>query len=251
MRKKIVAGNWKMNLTGEEYRALCKELNEISLFNALDVFVFPPMLYIADCLKKLSTIHVGAQNAYFEDKGAFTGEVSMMQLKSFGVSNVLIGHSERRMYFHENNQLLKQKVDAALKNQIQAFFCCGEPLEVRENGNYFAFVKQQLEESVFHLEAYQFKKLVLAYEPIWAIGTGKTATTEQAEEMHAEIRKWVAERYSQELANEISILYGGSCNPSNAKALFACPNVDGGLIGGASLKAEDFSVLVSKETWTI
>lgn len=251
MRKKIVAGNWKMNLSSTEATNLCKELNEISIANQVEVFVFPPMLYVNDCMKKLSTIQVGAQNAFHVDAGAYTGEVSMKQLSEFGLAAVLIGHSERRMFFHEDNQLLKQKVDAALNHQLKPFFCCGEPLEIREKEKHFEFVKQQLDESVFHLEAHNFSKLVLAYEPIWAIGTGKTASTQQAEEMHAAIRLWVAERYSEQVAVELTILYGGSCNPSNAKALFACNNVDGGLIGGASLKAEDFSILVSNDVWTI
>lgn len=251
MRKKIVAGNWKMNLTWSEAMTLCKELNEISKSDKVETYLFPPMLYIPDCIKKTSNFKIGAQNGYYIDNGAFTGEVSMMQLKSYGVEAVLIGHSERRIYFHEDNLLLKNKVEAALSNQLIPFFCFGEPLEIREKEQHFHFVKQQLEESIFHLEAHQFKKLVLAYEPIWAIGTGKTASTEQAEEMHAAIRLWISERYSEELANEITILYGGSCNPSNAKALFACPNVDGGLIGGASLKADDFEVLVSENVWTI
>lgn len=251
MRQKIVAGNWKMNLTHKEAMALCEEVDHMTIGSGIQVVIFPPSLFLSDCLSRANQVLVGAQNAYFKDSGAYTGEVSMMQVSDLGAKAVLIGHSERRMYFNETNDVLRQKVDAALAHQLIPYFCCGEPLEVREDGSYFSFVKKQLEDSIFHLTAEQFKQLVIAYEPIWAIGTGKTASAEQAEEMHAAIRSWIAERYSSEVAALVSILYGGSCNPGNAKSLFACPNVDGGLIGGAALKASDFSVLVAEETWTI
>lgn len=251
MRKKIVAGNWKMNLTQKDSLVLCQNVNQIANISDVQIVIFPPMLYVQDCLRNAEHIQVGAQNGFHKDMGAFTGEVSMLQLKDAGVSAVLVGHSERREFFGETNALLKLKVDAALTHQLTPFFCCGEPLEERENGTYFLFVKKQLEESIFHLSADEFAKIVIAYEPIWAIGTGKTASSEQAEEMHAAIRSWIEKQYGESIAQSISILYGGSCNPSNAKSLFACPNVDGGLIGGASLKVEDFSVLVAKETWTI
>lgn len=251
MRSKIVAGNWKMNLSQTEAKELCKEVNNMNIGSEIEVYIFPPMLYVTDCKALSTTVKVGAQNAYAKDNGAFTGEVSMWQLKEAGIEAVLIGHSERRACFQEDNALLKQKLDAALSHGIKPFFCCGEPLEIRQNGTFLSYVKNQLEESVFHLSAADFQKIVLAYEPIWAIGTGQTASTAQAEEMHAAIRSWVEEKYGNELAGNSSILYGGSCNPSNAQALFACENVDGGLIGGASLKAADFSVLVAEETWTI
>lgn len=251
MRSKIVAGNWKMNLSQAEAKELCKEVNNMNIGSGIEVYIFPPMLYASDCKAISTSVKVGAQNAYSKDHGAFTGEVSMWQLKEAGIDAVLIGHSERREYFQEDNALLKQKLDSALVHGIKPFFCCGEPLEIRQIDTFLSYVKNQLEESVFHLAASEFEKVVLAYEPIWAIGTGQTASTEQAEEMHAAIRSWVEEKYGNEIAKNTSILYGGSCNPSNAQALFACENVDGGLIGGASLKGADFSVLVAEETWTI
>ena len=174
----------------------------------------------------------------------------MQQVADMGIDAVLIGHSERRQYFNETNEFLRQKVEAALKHNLRAFFCCGEPLEVRQANNHLAFVKKQLTESLFHVSPEDFVKTVIAYEPIWAIGTGLTASTEQAEEMHAAIRSWIAEAYGATIAENYSILYGGSCNPSNASALFACPNVDGGLIGGAALKLSDFKILVADTTWT-
>jgi triosephosphate isomerase (TIM) len=251
MRSKIVAGNWKMNLSQTEAKQLCKEVNNMNIGSGVEVYIFPPMLYVSDCKSLSTTVKVGAQNAYQKDSGAFTGEVSMWQLKEAGIDSVLIGHSERREYFKEDNAFLKQKLNAALSHGIKPFFCCGEPLDIRQDGSFLSYVKNQLEESVFHLSASDFEKVVLAYEPVWAIGTGQTASTEQAEEMHAAIRSWVEEKYGNTIAENTSILYGGSCNPSNAQALFACENVDGGLIGGASLKAADFSVLVAEETWTI
>jgi triosephosphate isomerase len=250
-RKRIVAGNWKMNLTYQEAIDLAKSVNELSTNAAAEIYIFPSALYLDACKRVATTIQLGAQNAYFKNAGAFTGEVSMTQLTSLGVNAVLIGHSERRELFHETDELLKEKLDAALQSGLVPFFCCGEPLEIRESGNYLTYVKAQFEASVFHLNEQQIQQVVFAYEPIWAIGTGKTATSEQAEEMHAAIRSWLSARYSEEIAASISILYGGSCNPSNAKSLFACPNVDGGLIGGAALKIEDFKQLVAKETWTI
>lgn len=250
MRKKIVAGNWKMNLTYADAKLLAAQVDQLTDV-AAEIYLFPSSIY-ADVVKQTApNKSIGVQNAYPKDSGAYTGEISMAQIKVMGLQAVLIGHSERREYFNESNAFLKEKVDAALANDLIPFFCCGEPLAIRENGSFLDFVKQQLEESVFHLSADEFAKVVIAYEPIWAIGTGKTASVEQAEEMHAAIRSWIANRYSTELAAEISILYGGSCNPSNAKALFACPNVDGGLIGGAALKIEDFKILVARDTWTI
>lgn len=251
MRSKIVAGNWKMNLSQAQAQELCREVNNMNIGSGIEVYIFPPMLYVNECQMHATHVKVGAQNAYPKDSGAYTGEVSMWQLQEAGVTAVLIGHSERREYFRESNAFLKEKLDAALAHGIKPFFCCGEPLEIRENGTFLEYVKQQLEESVFHLDGAAFKQVVIAYEPIWAIGTGKTASAEQAEEMHAAIRSWVEEQYGKEMAENTSILYGGSCNPGNAQSLFACENVDGGLIGGASLKASEFAVLVAEETWTI
>ena len=240
-----------MNLSQTEAKQLCKEVNNMNIGSGIEVYIFPPMLYVSDCKSLSATVKVGAQNAYPKDRGAFTGEVSMWQLKEAGIDAVLIGHSERREYFKEDNAFLKEKLNAARSHGITPFFSSGAPMDIRQDGSFLSYVKNQLEESVFHLSASDFEKVVLAYEPIWAIGTGQTASTEQAEEMHAAIRSWVEEKYGNTIAENTSILYGGSCNPSNAQALFACENVDGGLIGGASLKAADFSVLVAEETWTI
>jgi triosephosphate isomerase len=241
MRKKIVAGNWKMNLLPVEAQILYREIiDKKSDDSSVELMVFPPSLYISDLLKMNAEVSVGAQNFFPEEKGAFTGEISVAQVRALGVKQVLIGHSERRMYFQENGQLLKRKVDAALKFDLTPIFCCGEPLEIREKNGQGDYVLRQLEESLFHLNAEDLKKCVIAYEPVWAIGTGKTASIEQAEEMHASIRRWINEKYDIATAEAISILYGGSCNASNAKELFACPNVDGGLIGGASLDADSF-----------
>ncbi len=237
-----------MNLSLPEAKALYSAVQQIS--TPIDVVVFPPACYVSDLVAN-GTLAVGAQNGYPKPSGAFTGEVSIKQWADLSVKALLIGHSERRMYFGESNSFLKDKVDNALELGITPFFCCGEALETREAGKHLEFVKQQLQESLFHLSAAQIIKTVIAYEPIWAIGTGLTATVEQAEELHAAIRSWLTEVYGNEIAQQISILYGGSCNPSNAEALFACPNVDGGLIGGAALKIEDFAVLIDPKTWNI
>jgi len=252
MRKKIVAGNWKMNLDVGEAQELFKAIIALEPAEGVHVTVFPPAVYLDRFLTGFPSVtRVGAQNAHFETKGAYTGEISMQQLRSIGVHAVLIGHSERRMLFGEDHAMLKSKVDAALANGIQPFFCCGEPLDVREAGEHAAFVRKQLDESLFHLSPEAFEKVVIAYEPVWAIGTGLTATADQAEAMHAAIRSWISEVYGEALASTTTIIYGGSCNPSNAAALFACANVDGGLIGGASLNSADFATLVAPKTWTI
>lgn len=251
MRKKIVAANWKMNLSAAEALDLYKGFSHAECAKGVEVVVFPPFLFIDRLVTGYpSAIRIGGQNGFHVPKGAFTGEISMQQLRETGASAVLIGHSERRMFFHEDNAMLKLKVDAALLNQLQPFFCCGEPKEVRESNDHLKYVHSQLEASLFHLEPEQFVQTVIAYEPIWAIGTGLTASVEQAEEMHAAIRSWIDARYGSEIAENYSILYGGSCNPSNAAALFACPNVDGGLIGGASLKHADFETLIAASAWT-
>ena len=244
MRKNIVAGNWKMNLSENEAVELAKEVAEIKVENA-QVIIFPPAIFIPSITKLGLNLLVGAQNFYPKDKGAFTGEISITQLKDAGVSHVLVGHSERRTILKEDNEFLKEKVNVALEHGIHVVFCCGEELAIREKGTENEFVKNQLVESIFHLNADQLKNVTIAYEPIWAIGTGLTASKEQAEAMHLFLRETIASQYSQEVANGISILYGGSCNPSNANELFACPNVDGGLIGGAALKSADFSSIAS------
>lgn len=244
MRKKIVAGNWKMNKTQEEGLKLTSEIvnmikDEVSS-DALAV-ICPPLVSVYSVGKLLegSKIALGAQNCYSKESGAYTGEVSAAMLKSVGVKYVIIGHSERREYFGETNQQLAEKVNLALKNELNPIFCCGESLNQREKGIHIDFVNTQLTESLFHLSESDFSKVVIAYEPIWAIGTGVTASTEQAQEMHEKIRTHLASKYGK-AAEATSILYGGSCKPDNAKELFACKDVDGGLIGGASLKSRDF-----------
>ena len=242
MRKKIVAGNWKMNLVASEANSLFDSISE-NLTDELipTIMVFPPSLFVSQLIQKGDAkIEIGVQNFYPKDKGAFTGEISVVQVQDLGLTQVLVGHSERRAYFNESASFLKDKVDAALAYNLGVVFCCGEPLEIREANNELSYVKSQLEESLFHLNETEIQKCIIAYEPVWAIGTGKTASIQQAEDMHKEIRKWLAERYSKELSESISILYGGSCNAENAKELFSCPNVDGGLIGGAALDSSTF-----------
>jgi triosephosphate isomerase len=246
MAQKIVAGNWKMNLQFEEGKALVNNILKGNRPSDVNVMVFPTSLYVQSLSQEAKKeITVGVQNFNANEKGAFTGEMSISQVESVGVSIGLIGHSERRAIFNETDADLKLKVDAAIEKGFNFIFCCGEPLEVREAGNEYSFVKAQLEASLFHLSSDELKNGIIAYEPVWAIGTGKTATSQQAEEMHAEIRSWITEKYSAEIANSVSILYGGSCNNKNAKELFACPNVDGGLIGGAALKAESFLEIIN------
>lgn len=241
MRKKIVAGNWKMNLLSIEAFNLTQGIIEGSTeIKGVELLIFPPSLYTQSISLNKGTLSIGIQNFYPVECGAFTGEISVTQIKDCGATHALIGHSERRAIFGENAQLLKQKVDAAIQYEVIAVFCCGEPLKIREAGTELSYVKQQLIDSLFHLSAEEIQKCIIAYEPVWAIGTGKTASVEQAEEMHKSIRGWIAEQYSDVVAENISILYGGSCNASNAQELFACPNVDGGLIGGASLHADSF-----------
>lgn len=244
MRKRIVAGNWKMNLDWSEAKALADSIKELEI-DQIEVIIFPSSLYLtALALENDSNIKIGAQNAYPKPSGAYTGEQSFSQLKAIGVTHVLIGHSERREYFAESNAFLKEKVDACLELGLTPIFCCGEALAIRENKDEKSFVTNQIKESLFHLSAEEFSKCVLAYEPIWAIGTGLTASSEQAEEMHLCIREFIADKYGNQVAESISILYGGSCNEKNAKELFACENVDGGLIGGAALKSASFSQII-------
>lgn len=245
MRNKIVAGNWKMNLSLDEGKTLINGI-EADVNPSTEVYVFTPSIYLHPLLEstKGTSIIVGAQNGYPEKNGAFTGEVSMYQLKELGVNSVLIGHSERRSIFNETSEFIKRKVDAAIAADLKVFFCCGETLEQRTEDAHFDIIKKQLKQSLLHLKTDDFRKIVLAYEPVWAIGTGKTASTDDAEAMHKHIRSIISQEYGSELANEVRILYGGSCKPSNAMDLFSEKNIDGGLIGGASLKASDFNEII-------
>lgn len=248
MRKKIVAGNWKMNTTLAEGVGLAKDVNEAlkNFTPKCDVVIAVPFTHLAPVADAIdsSKLGLGAENCADHKSGAYTGEVSAAMVASTGATYVILGHSERRQYYGETSAILKEKVGLALANGLTPIFCIGEVLEQRENGTYLDVVKTQIEEALFELSAEDFSKLILAYEPVWAIGTGKTATDDQAEEMHAHIRGVIAAKYGEEIAENTSILYGGSCKPSNAQALFAKPNVDGGLIGGASLDAESFMGIV-------
>lgn len=249
MRKQIAAANWKMNLTKEQANELLEEITQkkISLSeNQEAVFgvPFPYLLLAKDKVKDKQGFFIAAQNCYTKETGAFTGEVSAPMLSSCNIEYVIIGHSERREYFNEDNKMLSQKVDVCLKNNLKPIFCCGESLEIRESEKQNEFVENQLKESLFHLESSAIQNFVIAYEPIWAIGTGKTASAEQAQEMHAHIRSIVASKYGKEIAQTISILYGGSVKASNAKEIFGKPDVDGGLVGGASLNASEFAEII-------
>lgn len=245
MRKKIVAGNWKMNLDAGKSAALFLALKQMPKYD-VDVIIFPPAIYLQEFSRTSNgVIQLGIQNVYPKEAGAFTGEISVTQAKNCGAKFVLVGHSERRAIFGESHSFLKEKVDACLAHELTPVFCCGEPIEVREAENQLAYVKKQLEESLFHLTKEELLKTIIAYEPVWAIGTGLTATSEQAEAMHKSIRGWISSIYGTDVAEKISILYGGSCNASNAKELFSCPNVDGGLIGGASLERQSFEDIMN------
>ena len=245
MRKNIVAGNWKMNTTVAEGVQLAKEVNEaVAAAGELkcDVVIGVPFTHLTAVKDVIDIEKVGlsAENCANKEKGAYTGEVSAAMVASTGANYVILGHSERREYYNETPEILKEKVDLALANGLKIIFCCGESLELRNAGTYEEFIKAELKDSLFHLSAEEFANIVIAYEPIWAIGTGVTATSDQAEEVHAFIRSFLAEKYGETVANDTTILYGGSCKPTNAPELFAKPNIDGGLIGGASLKAADF-----------
>ncbi|MCF6348353.1 MAG: triose-phosphate isomerase [Flavobacteriaceae bacterium] len=249
MRKKIVAGNWKMNNAKVESKTLVKDIKEsvkgLELKNTR-VVIAPTFVFLQRTAKKVkkSAIEVAAQNMHQAESGAFTGEISAGMLKSIGVNLVILGHSERREYFGETDELLVQKVDTALKHELEIIFCFGEVLEDRKSNNHFNIVENQIKKALFHLNSEDWKHIVLAYEPVWAIGTGETATPEQAQEMHAFVRELVAERYLSDVAEEVSILYGGSVKPANAQEIFSKEDVDGGLIGGAALKAEDFVQII-------
>lgn len=234
-----------MNLLQPAAVALVNALQKFNAAKSVELYIFPPSLYIAQLHEIKGTVSLGAQNFYPADAGAFTGEIALPQVLSCGATSVLIGHSERRMLFQESPEFLKQKVDAAIQHGVEVFFCCGEPLAIREAGTQLDYVKNQLIESLFHLPKEALLTTVIAYEPIWAIGTGKTATSAQAGAMHAAIRSWIGEYYSTEIAQQIPILYGGSCNETNAQELFSDPNIDGGLIGGAALNAESFLTIAT------
>ena len=250
MRRKIVAGNWKMNKTFDEAGILTSEVmgmvaDEVK-GNVRVVFCvpFPYLLSVKNQIGSNTRIAIGAQNCSEHEAGAYTGEVSAAMLRSIGIPYVILGHSERRQYFGEDGKLLAKKVDIALKYGLTPIFCCGEPLDVREKNEHENLVKQQVEEALLHLDAASLEKVVIAYEPVWAIGTGKTASAQQAQDMHAIIRKKLASKYDQTVAEKISILYGGSVNAANAEELFACADVDGGLVGGASLKSREFTEII-------
>ena len=244
MRKNIVAGNWKMNLNRTEGIALVEDvLAKLPADNNTHVILAPSFLYlhkVAKMCANTSKLVAAAQDCSANDKGAFTGEISANMIASCKAKYVILGHSERRANFKEKNELLKTKVGQAFTNDLKVIFCCGESLEQRESSVHFDWIKAQISESLFHLSAQEFENIVIAYEPIWAIGTGVTASTNQAQEIHSFIRNLLTEKYGNDLAESISILYGGSCKPSNAKELFASKDIDGGLIGGASLNADDF-----------
>jgi triosephosphate isomerase len=248
MRKNIVAGNWKMNTTLPEGLALANGLNEAlkGKKTNCDVVIGTPFTHLASIVSAIDTnrIAVAAENCADKEKGAYTGEVSAAMIASTGATYVILGHSERRAYYHETAEILKEKVKLALTNNLTPIFCIGEVLEERDAGKHFDVVDKQIEQSLFDLSVSDFGKLVIAYEPVWAIGTGKTATAAQAQEIHAHIRRTIAQKYGEAVANETSILYGGSCNADNAKELFANPDVDGGLIGGASLGVEKFMPII-------
>ena len=250
MRKKIVAGNWKCNTTVSEGVALAKQVNDLVIERgAKDVVVvlgtpFTHLNSVAAVVDQ-NRVCVSAQNCAAEPKGAFTGEVSVSMIQSTGATYVILGHSERREYYHETSEILNKKVALTLAQGLTPIYCCGEALAIREAGTENAFVQNQLNETIFNLSPEGFKKIVIAYEPIWAIGTGRTASSQQAQDMLAFIRQLIAEKYNQTIADECSILYGGSCSPANAKELFGQPDIDGGLIGGASLKAEDFLSIIN------
>lgn len=250
MRRKIVAGNWKMNLEYSEALELITDITnlEFPLQQAnVSVIVAVPFTYLKDASEIVlghSNFFIAAQNCSDKDKGAYTGEISAAMLKSVGTQYVIIGHSERRSYYQENNQCIKEKIDMALQYNLQPILCVGELLDERNLNQQFAVVQKQIDESTQHLNAQQFTNIILAYEPVWAIGTGITATPQQAQEMHAFIRKCISVNYGDTLANQISILYGGSCNESNAKELFSGADIDGGLIGGASLKVDSFAKII-------
>ncbi|MEM7086611.1 MAG: triose-phosphate isomerase [Bacteroidota bacterium] len=247
MRKKIVVGNWKMNLDITQTYKLLDQLTAIDLSSKVEVMVAPPFTNLQTANQALldTDIVVAAQNMHQASNGAFTGEVSASMLKSVGVNTVILGHSERRAMFWETNEILAAKVNTALENDMTLIFCFGEELDDRATGEHFNVVKKQLVEGLYHISDASWSNIILAYEPVWAIGTGETASPDQAQEMHAFIRGTIVDHYHRSIADKVSILYGGSVKPGNAQEIFGKPDVDGGLIGGASLKAEDFAAIVN------
>ncbi|WP_225034970.1 triose-phosphate isomerase [Winogradskyella sp. SM1960] len=247
MRKHIVAGNWKMNNDLPQTELLIADLLKQNQTSDAEVMIAPTFTNLWQAFESLrqESVEVIAQNMHFAENGAYTGEISASMLKSIGIKTVILGHSERRAYFNETDESLAKKVDAALANNMRTIFCFGEELVDRKAENHESVVEGQIKNALFHLEADAFKSIVLAYEPVWAIGTGETASPEQAQDMHAFIRKTLANKYGNDVADSVSILYGGSVKPGNAKEIFGKPDVDGGLIGGAALKAEDFYAIVN------
>lgn len=246
-RKKIVAGNWKMNNGLQETEILINELLAETNHSGCEVMVAPSFVSLKTAIDSLNDndIEVVSQNVHQSNDGAYTGEVSAKMLSSIGIKTTIIGHSERREYFSETHEILKNKVDVSLQNSIKIIFCFGEELKDRKTNNHFNIISTQISESLFHLSSSDWDNIILAYEPIWAIGTGETASSDQVQEMHSFIRNFIAQKYSNELAQKISILYGGSVKPNNAKEIFSMTDVDGGLIGGASLKSKDFFSIVN------
>lgn len=244
-RKKIVAGNWKMNMTHDDSVNLIEELKQIST-NDVDIKIAPSFTNLNEAVSLLgsSKIEVIAQNVHFDERGAITGEISIEMLKSIGVNSVIIGHSERRKYFNENDFILSKKIKTAIDNSVNIIFCIGEELSDREKGNHFELIKNQIISGLFDLDMQQIKNVVVAYEPVWAIGTGKTAENNQIQEMHEYIRKLFNDKYGSDISKQIRILYGGSVKPNNAEEIFSLKDVDGGLIGGASLNFPDFNAIV-------
>lgn len=246
MSRKLVVGNWKMNLTLDQSKELIQEVANKVSFHAY-VVIAAPVAYLhplKDFLVGKRNIHLAAQNVHHEEFGAFTGELSAPMLASLGVEYCIVGHSERRIHFKEKNEILAQKVSQLLAHNITPIYCVGETLEQREKGKTYDVIKKQIKEGLFHLNAEQIEQVIIAYEPVWAIGTGKNASPDQAEEVHAFIRKYIQQKYGEEVADEIPILYGGSVTAENAQSLFEKPSIDGGLVGGASLKSEDFIKII-------
>lgn len=249
MRKQVVAGNWKMNTDLESATALVKDVVDKLGRVKCEVIFGVPYVYlqaVSKLIKSKKNVFLAAQNMHHEESGAFTGEISAKMLRSLDVSHVIIGHSERREYNQEGNDLIAKKVNKALEHNLVPIFCCGEPLKIREANRHVGYVNKQIKQGLFHLPSDKLSKVIIAYEPVWAIGTGKTASSQQAQEMHEAIRKLISRSYGPSIADEVSILYGGSCNPGNAAELFGKADVDGGLIGGASLKANDFLSIIDQ-----
>jgi triosephosphate isomerase len=251
MRTRIIAGNWKMYTTVVEGTKLVTDLVSIVRDSKLDnkrIIIIPPFTHLSEIahqLRNVVGVYLGAQNCHYEKQGAYTGEVSASMLSGIGVKYAIIGHSERRQYFHEDNELLSRKVQAVLAENLTPIYCCGETLKEREANRHFEIVSEQLEKGLFNLSEEDIKKVVIAYEPVWAIGTGRTASPEQAQEIHAHIRQLLTKFYGNEVAENIPVLYGGSVKPDNAAELFNQPDIDGGLVGGASLKASDFGAIIN------